>query len=136
VGLAVSDETELIATPLKIIQVQNRRQLLDELAQIVAAEEIGKIVLGLPLHLNGKEGQEAANARTLAAELTELLHLPVDFMDERLTSFEAERMLAEAGVKPQKRKAYLDSTAAAIILQTYLDSARSSRTRQNISTQN
>jgi len=131
VGLALSDATELIATPLGVIQVHSRRQLLEEVAHIVQREEVGKLVLGLPLHLNGSEGQEAGRARALAAELSELLHLPIDMMDERLTSFEADRMLAESGMKPKKRKAHLDATAAAIILQTYLDAARS-RARQII----
>ena len=131
VGMAISDETELIATPLGIIQVHSRRQMLEEIGKVVEREEIGKLVLGLPLHLNGKEGQEAERARVLADELRNLLHLPVDLMDERLTSYEADRMLAEAGVKPQKRKAFLDSTAAAIILQTYLDAARSRARQQN-----
>ncbi len=128
VGLALSDATELIATPLGVIQVHSRRQLLEEVARIVQREEVGKLVLGLPLHLNGSEGQEAERARVLASELSELLHLPIDMMDERLTSFEADRMLADSGMKPQKRKAHLDATAAAIILQTYLDAARN-RTR-------
>lgn len=129
VGVAVSDETELIATPLKVIQVQNHKQLVEEITQLAKQEEVGKLVMGLPLHLSGREGQEAERARALAAELSELLTLPVDFMDERYTSFEADRILAGSSKKgkAQKRKANLDAVAAAIILQTYLDSARSRR---------
>lgn len=127
VGLAVSDETELIATPLTTVQVQSRRLLIDEIVRIAHKEEVGKIVMGLPLHLNGREGAEAERARVLAKEIGDKLQLPVDFMDERLTSVEAERILIDLGVKAKKRKAQLDLTAAAIILQTYLDAARSQR---------
>jgi putative Holliday junction resolvase len=77
--------------------------------------------------MNGDEGIEAGRAREFARQLAKLTPIPIDFMDERLTSVEAERLMQEAGVRRDKRKANLDARAAAIILQTYLDVERSER---------
>ena len=77
--------------------------------------------------MNGDEGIEAGRAREFARQLAKLTSIPIDFMDERLTSVEAERLMLEAGVRRDKRKANLDARAAAIILQTYLDVERSER---------
>jgi len=123
IGVAVSDETGLIATPLATIQVGDRQQVFKQILRYIEEEQAGKLIIGLPLHMNGDEGIEAGRARQLA----KLTSIPIDFMDERLTSVEAERLMLEAGVRRDKRKANLDARAAAIILQTYLDVERSER---------
>ncbi len=125
IGVAISDETELIATPRGVIFVKTPEQVFNEIARLVKETESGKVVIGLPIQLNGKEGIEANRARKFGASLGRFIEVPVDFMDERLTSVEADRLLMEAGIKPHKRKASIDATAAALILQTYLDSKRS-----------
>lgn len=127
IGVAVSDETGLIATPLATIQVGDRQQVFKQILRYIEQEEAGKLIIGLPLHMNGDEGIEAGRAREFARQLSKLTPIPIDFMDERLTSVEAERLMQEAGVKREKRKATLDARAAAIILQTYLDVERSER---------
>ncbi len=131
IGLALSDETELIATPLGVIQVRSPEQVYNEVARLVKQHQAGKVVIGLPLQLNGQEGIEAERARTFAAELQKYLTVPIAFMDERLTSVAAERLLLEAGQRRDKRRANIDATAAALILQTYLDLERS-RQRQGL----
>ncbi len=127
IGVAVSDETELIATPVGTIYVTTRKQVLQDVLHYLQQEEAGGLVIGLPLHLSGQEGIEAGRAREFARQLSRLTPISIEFMDERLTSVEAERLMQEAGVKRHKRRTSIDARAAAIILQTYLDSKRSRR---------
>ncbi len=127
IGVAVSDETGLIATPVGVIRVGDRAQVFRQVLRHIEEQEAGKLIIGLPLHMNGDEGIEAGRARDFARQLSRLTNIPIDFMDERLTSVEADRLMQEAGVKRQKRKANIDARAAAIILQTYLDVERSER---------
>lgn len=127
IGVAVSDETGLIATPVGVIQVGDRAQVFKQVLRHIEEQEAGKLIIGLPLHMNGDEGIEAGRAREFARQLSRLTPIPIDFMDERLTSVEADRLMQEAGVKREKRKANIDARAAAIILQTYLDVERSER---------
>jgi putative Holliday junction resolvase len=124
IGLALSDETGLIASPIGVIQVQNQEQVFTEIVRRVAENQVGKLVIGLPIQLNGKEGIEAERARAFAAELQPRLTIPIIFMDERLSSVAAERMLLDAGHNKQKRRANIDATAAALVLQTALDLER------------
>ncbi len=129
IGVAVSDETGLIASPVGVIQVGDggRAQVLQQVLRYIEQEEAGKLIIGLHLHMNGDEGIEAGRAREFARQLGRLTKIPIDFMDERLTSVEADRLMQEAGIKRDKRKARIDARAAAIILQTYLDAERSER---------
>ena len=130
IGVAASDETGLIATPVGAIQVSSREQVFKEILRLLEREEAGKLILGLPLQLNGQEGIEAGRARDFAEQLSRHTDIPMDFMDERLTSVEADRKMQEAGIKKEKRRANIDAHAAAIILQTYLDIERSNKRRQ------
>jgi putative Holliday junction resolvase len=131
IGLALSDETGLIATPLSVLQVQNEAQVFADIIRTAQEYEVGKIIVGLPIQLNGQEGIEANRARNFVAKLKEKIPLEVDLIDERLTSVEAERRMTEAKVKKNKRKANLDAAAAAIFLQTYLDKERRQRKSQD-----
>ena len=130
IGMALSDATGLIATPLGVIQVRSPSQVFAEIVKRVAEYEAGKVVIGLPIQLNGVEGIEAGRARTFATELAKHLSIPIVFMDERLSSVAAERMLLDAGQNRDKRRANIDATAAALILQTYLDLERTQRRRE------
>ena len=121
VGLAVSDPGRKIAFPLTTHERGAREQDAAFFLGIVAEEEVGKIVLGLPVHLDGREGQKAQEVRAFGAWLAETMGLPVVYFDERFTTVEAESALWEAGLTHKKRKARRDRVAAQILLQAYLD---------------
>lgn len=123
-GLAVSDSGGTVASPLSVIET---KQLLSDVSaakRIVVDYEVGALVVGLPLSLDGSEGPQAEEVRRVAGRLGRQLGLPVHFTDERLSTSEAQRAMAEAGVAIAKRRGAVDMMAATIILQTYLDKAR------------
>jgi putative Holliday junction resolvase len=121
VGLALSDPTETIASPLGTEPAEPAESLPERLAKAAAEHEVGRIVVGLPRELSGKRGPAAVAAERLAAELRKASGLPVHMLDERLTSAAAERMLIDAGMRRDKRRKTVDSVAAALLLQTYLE---------------
>jgi putative holliday junction resolvase len=118
VGLAVSDEEGIVTRPLLTINVTEK--LVSEIGKAVLAEGPGEIVVGLPRHMSGDEGQEANNIRELGKILHHEFGLPVNFQDESLTSVEAEKRLRERGFNYKKVKEMVDAEAAAIILEDYL----------------
>ena len=118
VGLALSDPLGITARPLDVVA---RASLDDRVAELVASEDVGTIVVGLPTGLSGEEGDSAVAARELGEELRELTGLPVVYVDERLTSRIAESSLLESGMKRRERRENVDKVAAAVILQSYLD---------------
>ncbi len=136
VGVAISDPDQRLAVPLRTLERRGTGAELRELADLARAEEIGGIVVGLPLSLSGEAGAQVERAREFAAEVQKALNLPVAFWDERLSSQEAERMLSPGmGRRPAARsdrraprrsgdKGATDVVAATIILQAYLDSRR------------
>lgn len=121
VGLAVSDAERKIASPLATFQRRNAKQDAAALGELVQREEVRQIVVGLPVHLDGREGVKAAEARAFGAWLAEITGLPVQFWDERFTTVEAESSLWTAGLTHKQRKARRDRVAAQILLQAYLD---------------
>ena len=121
VGLAVSDAERRIASPLATYRRQNPRRDADYFRALVGAEDVVQMVVGLPVHLDGREGALAAAARAFGRWLTETTNLPVVFWDERFTSVEAEAFLRSAGLTDKRRKARRDRVAAQILLQAYLD---------------
>ena len=124
-GLAVSDLLCLVATPYKILHRRTLKEDLAELRNIIAEKEIGGIVLGLPLQMNGEEGEIAAEVRKFAAVLSENISLPILFWDERLSSSAMENFLIkEADLSRKKRAKVLDAAAAAYILQGALDALK------------
>lgn len=119
IGLAISDGLGLTAQPLDVVP---RKELEESLLRIDREYEIDRVVVGLPTALGGHEGQSATGARELGEEIASLLDLDVEYVDERFTSRMAESALLEAGMRRRGRKEAIDKVAAAIILQTYLDS--------------
>lgn len=119
IGIAVSDDTGIIASPDRIVDLQ-RGSLLDIVARVreVAADGV---VVGLPVSLSGGEGYQARATRAQAIELEALLDVPIVFWDETLTSAIADRALEQAGRKARDRRIQRDAIAAAIMLQSYLD---------------
>lgn len=121
IGLAISDETGSIAQPLTYLAAEPETRLLEQLGQIVNERGVGRVVVGLPRNMNGTYGPAADKARAFAAALEKVLTVPVRTWDERLTSAQANRFLIDAGMRREKRKERVDQTAAAILLQSYLD---------------
>jgi putative Holliday junction resolvase len=121
VGLAVSDADRRIASPLATYSRRDPGQDAAWFRALIAEEEIGQIVIGLPVHLSGREGQKAMEARTFGRWLGKVSELPVVFWDERFTTVEAEGQLLAAGLTNKRRKARRDRVAAQILLQSYLD---------------
>src|SRR5262249_9609112 len=121
VGLAISDRDRRIASPLATYTRRSPELDAEYFRQVVQSEGVVGIVLGLPVHLNGREGQKAIEARQFGAWLTETTSLPVVFCDERFTTGEAEAALWGAGLTHKKRRARRDSVAAVLLLQSYLE---------------
>ena len=121
-GVALSDVTGVLAGRSVTITQRDHNKLLEELLGIIEAEKPGEIVLGLPINMDGSEGPRAEKSRVFGARLEQASGLPVKYMDERGTSVTANRILSDAGKKRGKQRARVDAVAAAIILQSYLDS--------------
>jgi putative holliday junction resolvase len=123
IGLAISDEMELVATPLKTIDAQHEAER--EIVRIVREKHVAKIVIGMPLHMSGAHGGAAERVEKFGTNLGKALHhaVPIEYVDERLSSVEAEASLSRAGVTGKReRNALVDQLAAVVILQDYLNS--------------
>jgi putative Holliday junction resolvase len=120
IGLAVSDSRASLAVPLRAIHRKSDDQAAAAIAATVAEEEITHLVLGLPLGLDGREGSAARRVRSFARKLAEHAPLPLVWVNESLSSREAEERLRERGFSARKIKAYVDSMAAVVILEDAL----------------
>lgn len=121
VGAAISDTGRSIASPLEQYVRRDPVQDARHYAALVREHDVARIVVGLPVHTSGREGELAARARAWGAWLAGVTGLAVAFADERYTSVEADDLMMQAGLKRQKRKALRDQLAAQILLQAYLD---------------
>jgi len=121
VGLAVSDVDRKFAFPLEVYPRRGPEADAAYFAGRAREEQVGLVVVGLPVHLDGREGQKAGEARAFGKWLAGATGLPVVFFDERFTTAQAESALWEAGLSHKKRKARRDKVAAQILLQAYLD---------------
>jgi putative Holliday junction resolvase len=124
IGLAISDETLLIARPLPTLMRTNRRNDLRRLKDVCIKNEVSLIVVGLPLHIGGDASEMAAEASRFGARLEKELRVRVVMLDERLTSWEAGRVRTESGASRRKQREDLDSLAAAVLLRDYLSLKR------------
>lgn len=130
VGVAISDALLLTAQPVETIWRKSESKLRKTLARIdwlIEEYDVGKIVLGLPVHMNTDIGDRALKALEFKAALEKRTGLEVVMMDERLTTVEAMEVLSEAGVKSGEKKQYVDKLAAVFILQDYLNELDSKR---------
>jgi putative Holliday junction resolvase len=129
IGLALSDILGLTAQPLATIQLEGaeaaRRAVVRDLVQ---RHDIGRIVVGLPLRMDGSEGSRAEKTRTFAAWLGKAAGVPVEFWDERLTTCQALRSVQEQNIRIKAKRDVVNQIAAVIILQGYLESRRSDET--------
>lgn len=120
IGLAVSDPSGVIASPLPTLMVRGREEALAGVAKAAQEQEAERIVVGLPLLMSGQRGSAAEAALAFAASLGERTGLPVETYDERLTSAQSRRRLQETGVKTGRAKAKVDQGAAVVLLESYL----------------
>ena len=121
IGVAISDELGVTAQALKTIRRRSKQEDLQELSSLISKFDIGKIVVGLPLNMDGSQGKQAERVLTWAGELHQALQIPVLTWDERLSTVSASKILLEADLSRKKRKKVIDQVAAVIILQGYLD---------------
>lgn len=124
VGLAITDTDLRIASPLETRERQGDERDAVYFKQLVEREQVGGLVVGLPLHTSGNESVKSREARAFAAWLSGVTGLPVAFADERFSTAFAESALWQAGLTHKKRKAKRDAVAAQVMLQAYLDAGR------------
>ena len=122
IGLATSDSMGICATGLETYRRTESQKDLEYIAEIVKRENIGRVVIGLPVNMDGTSGERVEKARAFGDALKPLISAEIAYQDERLSTVAGERMLIEAGMRRDKRKKVIDKIAATIILQTYLDS--------------
>ena len=141
IGLAIADDGLQLPKPLGVLQRVNRNEDMRRLRELVREQGVRQIVVGLPLRLDGTRGEMAEEAERFAQRVRKQIGMPVELVDERLTSWEAERLLEETqgrilhdekrvgGTKRKKSspKASVDAMAAAVILREYLEARRASR---------
>lgn len=128
IGVALSDESRIIASPLCVLQVRGTKDAARQLGEVAVRHDVRTLVLGLPLNLDGSEGFQSRQVRKFAAEFQSVFPaVELVWWDERLTTAQAERALVEAGVRRKARRDVIDKMAAAIILQSYLENLRHSK---------
>jgi putative Holliday junction resolvase len=122
IGVAVSDELKLIATPLEFIPAEPFANFIARLREIIREKEVDLLLVGMPRNMDGSYGPAALKVREFVAALGDKIAMPVKLWDERLTTAQAQKFLIQGGVRRSERKQKVDKTAAAILLQSYLDS--------------
>src|ERR1051326_6165289 len=122
IGVAISDALLLTAQSRPTLRRKDRATDIETLRRLATENEVHEVVVGQPLHMDGRESPQSRKVATFAEELKKVLGLPIIFWDERLTSFEAEQHLEQMGLNWRQRRGQVDKIAAMIILQNYLDS--------------
>lgn len=121
IGIAFSDLMRSIASPYETYKRSQEGKDLMYLAKLANDNDAGLIVIGLPLNMDGSEGDRAKKTRRFGDKLSKSSNIKVEYMDERLTSVEAEEILIDAGMRRDKRKNIIDKLAASLILKSYLN---------------
>ena len=125
IGVALSDELGWTAQPLETFERRSLARDIAHIQELVRTHEVGQVLLGLPLRLTGEEGPAVTAVREFVSRLAEALPVPIVTWDERMTTKAAEELLIAADVSRKKRKGVVDRVAAAILLQSYLESVSS-----------
>ena len=125
IGLAISDELGVIAQPLEFVPAEPFDKFLARLKEIIREKEVELLLVGMPRNMDGSYGPAALKVQEFVAVLGDTVGIPIKLWDERLTSAQANRFLIQANVRRDKRKEKVDKTAAAILLQSYLDASGS-----------
>lgn len=122
IGIALTDALCIISSPYEVYKNIGEEDALNHLLKIIKENSVNDIAMGLPLNMDGSEGERAKIHREFGEKLEKLSGVKVHFVDERLTSAEAEEILISSGVRREKRKELIDKISAQIILQTYINS--------------
>jgi putative Holliday junction resolvase len=125
IGVAISDPLGITALPLEFIK--NNKEAIKAIIEVIKKYSVSKVVLGMPRKMDGKEGEAAENVRKFGKEVSKASGVELEYWDERLTSKMAEKGFIEAGMSREKRRSIIDSTAAAIMLQGYMDAKRNEK---------
>ena len=131
-GIAISDARRTLASPLENYNRRNPTADAEHLRRLATEERVTLFVVGLPVHLDGRESQKSREARAFGQWLSEAAGVAVEFFDERFTTNEAEKMLGAAEFTKKQRKARLDKLAAQILLTAYLESGGATATPQGL----
>ena len=123
IGVALSDPLGLTAQPLMVLKSEGTQKDIIAIGQLVDEKQVTQIIVGLPFNMDGTESATTQKVRDFTAKLADRLNVPVFFVDERLTSKQAERAMIEGGARREKRKEKIDQVAAALILQSALEGA-------------
>jgi putative Holliday junction resolvase len=129
IGVAGCDGTGLIATGITTIERSSFLADVEQIQQLVNQRQVQVLVVGLPYSMDGSLGFQARHVQKFAARLAQALKLPVEYVDERLTSFQAEQLLIAENRSPSRHKGLIDRKAAALILQQWLDTRRANQNR-------
>jgi putative Holliday junction resolvase len=125
IGVAGCDGTGLIATGITTIERKSFREDVELIQKLVSDRQVQVLVIGLPYSMDGSLGFQARQVKKFAQKLAQILNLPLEYVDERLTSYQAEQMLIAENRSPSRNKGLIDRKAAALILQQWLDTRRS-----------
>ncbi len=129
-GIAVCDRTEFLASPVGTIEEKDFDRLVEKVAYMAQQYEVGEIVVGLPLNMNGSKGPRAQKSELFANALNQATDIPVNMWDERSTTVTAAGILNETDVRGKKRKKVIDTVAATVILEAYLEFRRKRKSRE------
>ena len=121
IGVALSDPDRRVAIPLGTVKTGSPPGELKAIANLTAEHDVTTVVVGLPMSMSGERGDRAQRATAFARALEDVIAVPVEMQDERLSTVEAERRLRSSGVPVRGRRAIIDQTAATVILQSWLD---------------
>lgn len=121
IGIALTDALCMISSPYEVYKNKGEEDALNHIIELIKQYDVDGIAMGLPLNMDGTEGERAQIHRKFGEKLEELSGVKVDYIDERLTSAEAEEILISSGVRREKRKELIDKISAQIILQSYID---------------
>lgn len=124
IGVALTDALCIISSPYEVFQNLSPEQSLQHLNDLIKQFNVDEVAMGLPLNMDGSEGERAKIHRNFGQKLSDLSGAKVVFVDERLTSAEAEEILIQSKVRREKRKELIDKISAQIILQTYLNQSK------------
>lgn len=124
IGIALTDALQIIASPYEVYQNKGEDDAVNHICELIKSQNVSAVAFGLPLNMDGTEGERAAKHREVGARIQNQSGVQVHFVDERLTSAEAEELLIESGVRREKRKSVIDKIAAQIILQTYMNNRK------------